>query len=244
MKHESNLPETPTVKCLLIEDNYLTAMNIRKMLEELDYKVLEILHNKEEIENCSLFNEADVILSDVKISVDVFAYEILDKYKKTAPIILFSSYVDIDLYNECKKINPYIYITKPVDKVTLKSAIEGALSNKRLKSNNDLKVVDGKVFVKSKGALIGIIPNDVLYVESEGNYCYIYLGDKKIVIRSSLNNVMNVLNTPQIIKAQRGYLINTTKVTNVDISNEFIDIGAHKIPIGRKYKKAVLEHFK
>ena len=232
------------IKCVIIEDNYLTAMSLSRMVEELGYEVLANLQTKEEVDASIELDNADVILSDVKLDVETFAFDVLKDCKDSVPIILFSSHVDLDLYNQCKKLNPYIYLIKPIDKLTLRSAVEGALSNKRSKSVNDLKVEGGKVFVKTKGKLISVDPRDVLFIESEGNYCYINMVDRKIVIRSSLSAILTTFNSKLLIQTQRGYIVNIDKIQDVDITRDFIVLGDHTIPIGRKYKKKVLDHIK
>lgn len=231
------------IKCIIVEDNFLTAVNIQRMVEELGYQVLTVLHNKDQVERSTNFEEADVILSDVKIGVDTFVFDVLNDKISDTPVVLFSSHVDMELYEQCKKIKPYIYLIKPLDKITLQSAIEGATRRLRSRSLNDFKVEDGRVFVKTKGKLVAIDPNKILFVESEGNYCYIHVDDYKLVVRSSLRGVIELLNNEIFLQCHRGYIVNFNHVTHVNITNDIIKVNVYSIPIGRKYKKSILDHF-
>ncbi len=232
------------LKCIIVEDDFLSSVAIRRIIEELGYSVLEVLKNASEVEKYSAYKNADILISDVKLGNEVYAYDILTTVENLPPIILISSHVDIELYDKCKALNPHIYLVKPIDKITLKSAIDGALNAKRTKTTKDLKVQDGKVFVKSKGKYIGIDPNNLLYIKSEGNYCYLFLEGSKIVIRSSLSGVLTVLNSTNIKQVQRAYAINVAHISNIDITEDIVNVGEVSIPIGRKYKKDLLSDIK
>jgi len=234
------------LKCIIVEDNFLSSIAIRRMIEELGYEVLEMLKNVKEVENCTVYKDADILISDVKLGNEKYAYDVLATIPNLPPVILVSSHVDIDLYAKCKVLNPHVYLVKPVDKITLKSAIEGALNSKASKTTTtkDLKVQDGKVFVKSKGKYIGIEPSHLMYIKSEGNYCYLFLEGSKVVIRSSLSGVLTVLNSTNIKQVQRAYAINVNHISDVNIAEDIINIGEVRIPIGRKYKKDLLSDLK
>ncbi len=232
------------MNCIIIEDDFMIAVNIQRMVEELGYTTLAVLNNKEEVGQCQVFEEADIILSDVKLGKETFAFNLLKERVGEIPVILFSSYVEPELYEQSKVINPYIYLTKPIDKITLRSAIEGATKKRESKpSSNDIKIEKGNVFVKSRGKLVGIKLREILFVTSEGNYCYIYLESSKLVIKSSLKKAIEVLDYNLLIQAHRGYYVNVSHVEHINISNGTIKIEDHSIPMGRKYKSTIMKLF-
>lgn len=228
------------IHCLIIEDDFASAINLQRVVEGMGLHVLAILENSEQVQAFSNYSRVDIILSDVKLGAESYAYDHLPHQAKLPPIIFISSFPDMDLYDKSNQLDPYVYLTKPVSDVTLQSAINGALKSKREKSREDIKVIEGRVFVRSKGKLRSVDPQKVTYLHSEGNYCYIYTSDSaKIVIRSSISNMLETLNHEPLMQIHRAYVANRLFIESMDISSSTIKIAGTELPVGRSYKKSI-----
>lgn len=228
--------------CVILEDDYSAAVDLRVKLSEIGCEVKETIIYPEDKITSSKFNGVDFIISDVKLGKDVYAFDLLKDIKKLPPLIFVSSYSDDELYQESSKLNPYIYLTKPLSSVCLKSAIQGVLRNVRKRRNNELEIVGSSVFIRSRGQLISINPYEIKYLYSEGNYCFIYTSDdKKRVIRSSLKNIIEKMNYNGLIQVHRSYVINKRFVKNLIISENSISMDNINIPIGGAYKKSAID---
>ena len=136
---------------------------------------------------------------------------------KLPPIIFFSGIKDSSLYDKSKESKPYIYLSKPFDDITLRSAIEGALRSKKELSTNpeDIQKQDQNLFVRANGQMINLRPNEINYIQSEGNYIYLFTTTRKIVIRASIKNVLSKIDSSYFIQVHRAYALNILKVNGI-----------------------------
>ncbi|MEM9548820.1 MAG: LytTR family DNA-binding domain-containing protein [Bacteroidota bacterium] len=234
------------LKCLIVEDDYAFAIDTKIKAEEAGVKVSGIVSSFSEIKAALRQEKIDLILSDVKLKNGEYAFDLFNTLPDLPPIILFSGIKDSSFYDRSKESKPYIYLSKPFDDITLKSAIEGALRQKKelLANSGDIQKGDHHLFVRSNGQMINLRPSDILYLQSEGNYIYLYTKTRKIAIRSSIKNVITKIDSPNFIQVHRGYAVNIMEVSEFNISENFTMIHDRKIPIGRKYKKEFKERLK
>lgn len=227
------------IKCVIIEDDFASAIDMKVKLEAHGYDVFDIIEDVDDLNDLDRLRKADIIISDVKLGDNLYAFDILSQHNSLPPIIFFSSHEDSDLYEKSSKLSPHVYLIKPVSGLSIHSAIQGALKNREKYVDKDIKIVDGSIFVRSQGKLVNINPEKILYIQSEGNYCYIYMADKKIVIRSSIKKILGIMNKSYLVQIHRAFIVNLPKVTTLDITNDEVQIGTKTIPVGRTYKKYV-----
>ncbi|MCQ1537494.1 response regulator [Methanocalculus taiwanensis] len=132
-------------RILIVEDEAVTAMAIRKHLTNLGYFVCGIAHNAEIAVRMAGEEMPDLILMDIKLTgrksgIDV-ANEI--RAKSDIAIIYLTAFSNDNLIEEAKKTEPYGYILKPVREQELKTSIEMALykhsMEKRLRRSEEEK---------------------------------------------------------------------------------------------------------
>ena len=228
------------LNCLIVEDDYAFGMETKIKVEEAGVSVIGIVSTFAEINTILKNEKVDIILSDVQLQNGEYAFDYFKTIKKLPPIIFFSGIKDMNFYNKSKESNPYIYLSKPFDDITLKSAIEGALRSKRAEKAEmgDIQKKNESLFVRSQGQMINLKPADIYFIQSEGNYIYIYTKNRKIVIRSSIKTVLKNIDSKNFIQIHRGYAINIKEIAEFNISENYVQIDIHRIPVGRKYKKS------
>lgn len=232
------------LKCLIIEDDYAYALEIKIKAEEIGLKVVEIVTRYSDIESAMSSNTVDIILSDVKLDSGNYSYEYFQGKENIPPIIFFSSYKDDEQYNKSKIANPYIYLVKPFDKLTLQSAVDGALRDKRraISKGGDIHGDDKSIFIRSKGKLVSLKHCEIMYIESEGNYCiFITKNNSKVIIRSSISNVLNQLANNNFLQVQRSFIVNIKFIKELKVAESEIILENTVLPVGRKYKREVIE---
>lgn len=95
---------------------------------------------------------------------------------------------------------------------------------------------NSKIPVRNGYETIYLQPDELLYVESEGNYCTYHTENKKYVERRSLQSLEAEL-PANFSRCHRSYIINLKKVTSR--SYKQVHIGKFEIPVGRKYAKSL-----
>jgi len=231
------------LKCLIVEDDFVFAIDTKIKVEEIGVKVIRIVSSFLEIKDALSNEKIDLILSDVKLKNGEYAFDLFKSMTDLPPIIFFSGVKDPSLYQKSKITNPYIYLSKPFDDITLKSAIEGALRSKidLYAKEGDIHKKDRNIFVRVSGQMINLIPSEITYIKSEGNYIFIFTSTRKIVIRSSIKTVISKIESEYFIQVHRAYAVNILKINELNIPENHVQINSIQVPVGRKYKKVLLE---
>lgn len=232
-----------TLDCLLIEDDYAFALNTRIRLEEFGLNVVATVRTFKEIDDALIKYSVDVILSDVKLNDEEYMYDYLETRSNLPPVILFSGLNSMDIYEKSRGSQPYIFLVKPFDDITLKSAIDGAMNTERRLRDISRDISQNKtLYVKSDGNLVSIETDDILFIKSDGNYCVIFTTEKKIVIRSSFHKMIESINLPHFFQIHRSYIANMNHVTELLISENLLVLRDYELPVGRKFKKSLIKY--
>ncbi len=99
--------------------------------------------------------------------------------------------------------------------------------------------MDNYFFIKTGYKIQKIIINEIIYIESMGDYVRFFLEDKKIVTLLSLSKIIELLPKDKFIQIHRSYIINFEKINF--IQNNIISIGQYQLPISKSRKKELME---
>ncbi len=99
--------------------------------------------------------------------------------------------------------------------------------------------MDTYFFVKSDYKIQKIIIDEIIYIESMGDYVRFYIGDKRIVTLLSLSKLIALLPVEKFIQIHRSYIINFEKINF--IQNNIISIGQYQLPISKSRKKELMD---
>lgn len=231
------------LKIGIVEDELVIARTILNTLNELGYTHCGPAINYTEAMEMLERDKPDLLLLDIQLSgkkdgIDV-AQQLNELYR--IPFIFLTANSDGETIDRAKKVKPHAYIVKPFTKEELFAAIEIAFSNfagnrdtaDRGQANarpakNYLFVKDGYVFRK-------IFFNDLLYLESDANYVTLHLNSqKKVMVRSTLNDFIEQLDMQQFMRIHRSYSVNIHLVD--DVFPTEVSVAGIKIPVGKSYK--------
>lgn len=94
------------------------------------------------------------------------------------------------------------------------------------------------LFVKTDKLLKKVTIQDILFIESMGNYVLIHTSSSKEITYSSLKSLLEFLPDNLFIQVHRSYIVQTSKVQAIE--GNMLIIGTHKIPIARNLRDEVL----
>ncbi len=132
------------IKILIVEDEVITALDIKKSLEKLGFEVLSIEDTgKDAI--CKIEElKPDLVLMDVvlKGEMDGIKTTELIKNRFDVPVVYLTAYSDEKTFERAKLTEPYGFIVKPAGIYELKCNIENAFykskMEKKIKKQADL----------------------------------------------------------------------------------------------------------
>ncbi|MBZ2164575.1 PAS domain S-box protein [Methanobacterium spitsbergense] len=126
------------VKILLVEDENIEAMDIKRTLEFFGYEVPYVASSGEEAVEKALEIMPDLILIDVVLIGDSDGIDVASKIKEhNMPVIFITAHSEESTIERAKHTEPYGIIIKPYNRIELKYAIELALYKSQME--NELK---------------------------------------------------------------------------------------------------------
>ena len=116
-------------KILIVEDEGLVALKIKKDLERMGYEVVNIFASGEETNEGIEAARPDLVLMDIKLQGKLDGIEtanvIHEQYN--VPVIYLTAHSEEETLRRAKKSEPYGYLLKPVNEKELHIAVEIAL---------------------------------------------------------------------------------------------------------------------
>ena len=228
----------------IVEDDLLIARTILNTLDELGYSHCGPAINYSEAMEMLEHNKPDLLLLDIQLSGKKDGIDVAEKINELypSPFIFLTANSDAETIERAKKVKPHAYIVKPFTKEELFAAIEIAFSNfsgnrKDAKPEQaNLYHTKDFMFVKDGYVFRKIFFNELLYLESDANYVALHLkSQKKVMIRSTLNDFIEELDPKKFIRIHRSYSVNISLVD--DIFPTEVSVEGIKIPIGKSYRE-------
>ena len=124
------------VRILIVEDERLVAMSLRKQLHALGYEVVQSVSSGEAAIKAAVESQPDLILMDIRLEGGLDGIEAATEIRKRRdlPIIYLTAFSNSDILARAKITEPFGYILKPFDERELHVVIETALFKHRMEA--------------------------------------------------------------------------------------------------------------
>lgn len=233
------------IKILIVEDNPLFAIEIETIVNQLGHVKTQIISSIEAAIEFIELQLPDLLLLSLKAREQLSGLETLAELKDYGvPIIFLCEQKDEVIYEKAKLLEPYGFIFKPYEKLTLRSTIEMALFHKSrpfltsgmAQAWKENLLVKEVLFVKRNNKLFKVHLLDILVIEAEGNYSILNTLHKKFAIKTSLKQLKQKLSPRLFIQIHRNYIVQIPHVDTVDITSGEVQVNNKNYPIGGKFK--------
>jgi DNA-binding response OmpR family regulator len=116
-------------KIAIVEDDEITALNLKMSLTKQNYDVVTVVDNAEQALHEIALNRPEVIIIDISLqdSSDGITLAQDIKLKYHIPFIFLTSHCSNEIIEAAKKTKPYGYIVKPFHPNTLHASIQMGL---------------------------------------------------------------------------------------------------------------------
>lgn len=221
-----------TIKILIVDDEVLIAEDIKDMLHEFGCKYTALAHSKKEAVHLLSSFSPNLVLLDIRMEHELEGFELANLINEeyTMPFIFITAHSDVATIKKIITAQPFAYITKPVKKSDLFANISLLAEQLTQKQKQNIHIKDGH-------KTIVLNPDDILYLESEGNYINIYTLEKRFISRQSMESILSELNPKIFIRSHRSYVVNKLHVTR--FSKKEIEINRVKIPVSRNLSEEI-----
>lgn len=211
------------IKALIIEDNPEAQKFLQNTISQ-NYPNIRIDGLGSSIkESVRLIQEfqPELVFMDIELT-DGLSFEIFEKITPNFEVIFITG-----LQGHIEKAFDHFalsYITKPIDVLKLKKAIDHYIALKdRLFSLEKLKLTqalvnnnNGRLFIHTTNEHLLLEVKDIVKIEADGNYAIFYLHNgSKHLASHSLKYYENLLSKNSFFKAHRSVLVNILYVKSI-----------------------------
>ncbi len=238
-----------SLKVLIVEDNLAFALQLEMLLEKLGYFVCGRVASSVDAFKKIHAENPDLILMDIDIQGNMTGVQVGKKISNlNIPILYITSHGDETTYALAQESNMIGYLVKPVNKISLRSGIELAISKAySLKAeeqrNTELQVEDHIVtkhsfFFKKRDTIYKVLTRDISFIKSDDNYSRITNVQGEIfTARITLGKLEKILPKGLFMRAHRQYIVQIDKIESIDTESNTIQIGEEGIPLSRSRRK-------
>lgn len=234
------------LKILIVEDDIMISDSLKDILEMLDHKVVGVAANADDaIELCNQ-HSPELALLDIQIGGDIDGVDLAEIINDQfdIPFIFTTAFADNTTVSRARERGPFGYLVKPYGVKDINAAIEVAMgAYERLKSaeksSGMSKIIDNSIFLKVDAKLIKVKIEDILYVEAKGDYALFKTANKGYIVHSTMKKVQDRLEEFNFQKVHRSFVVNLSKIVDIEESNLLIEDKV--IPISRANKEALMK---
>ena len=228
------------LKCIITDDEPLSAEGLSKYLEVIDYlELVAVAQNPLELNKLLESQPVDLIFLDIQMPF-MTGLDFL-KIKTSLPmVILTTAYSDYAI--EGFQLDVIDYLLKPVTftrflKATNKAKDYYILKNHKIESA--ITAAPDYVFIKCENKYEKIEIGEILFVQALQNYVMIYTTNSKFMTLLPLKTVETYLDRERFLRVHKSYLVAIAKIDSIDGND--IRIQQHNIPISRNLRDEVIE---
>lgn len=233
------------VKILIVEDELLTATDLKENLAGAGYNNVGIATTALHAIQMTKRDEPDIILLDIKLKGEINGIETAKLIKEfwNGPIIFITGNSDPKIFKEAKLVHPNAYLNKPFRFQDVIANIDMAIHNfygsEKNYAEKQLKKI---LFLPVNGHFEKVEKKDILCIEAAGSYISIIVrSGKKFMLSANLKTFENQLTDPDFIRVSRKYVINQHHIMKIESNTIYMDSLETPLVIGDVYKKNLFD---
>ncbi len=177
--------------------------------------------------------KVDLIFLDINMP-NINGLSLSKMISKDVKVIFTTAYSEYAV--ESYEVQATDYLLKPIGFERFTKAISKVLSEKK-----QIKPLENKsiVLLKSGSKTHRINPNEINYIEKDGNYSTYHMTDlQKIITRESVSETLSKLPS-SFLQVHKSYIVNMESVSGIE--KDILFIKNLQIPIGGSFKQDTLK---
>lgn len=181
-------------------------------------------------------NFVDLIFLDINMP-GISGLQFIEKLQTKPYIVFTTAYSEYAI--ESYDFEAVDYLLKPIEFDRFYKAVNKVKRQIQLNSIQQDSLLSKFIFVKDGYKQIKICIDDILFIQSEGNYLNIVTAKEKVMARMTFQYLLEKLPRNLFFRIHNSYVINVSHIHKIEDNQIFIqDV---KIPMGIKYKDRFLD---
>lgn len=234
------------LQCIIADDEPIARQILENYIQELsNVEVTATCKNAFEVMDVLQRQPIDLLLLDINMP-KLSGISLLKTLQHRPEVIITSAYTEYAI--EGFELSVTDYLLKPFSFERFLQAIlkvQSSLSQKQEQQAINNKTIlfvkeefSKSIFVKSDKKLIKITLDEITHIEAYGNYIKIYT-DHMILTPLTLSDFLEKLPN-SFLRCHKSFVINFKKLKLID-GNRLVLVNNLKVPMGKSYRKEVLE---
>ncbi len=241
------------VKAVIVDDEPKAIQSLTWELSNFsdDIKVVRTFTSPEDAIDYIDNSDFDCLFLDIQMPT-MDGFQFLEKLtNRDFAVVITTAYNEFAI--KALKHEAIDYLLKPIDSDDLQETIK-KIKKYNFKLANSSKIEEvllnfnskfdhKKITINTDGKMIFLDAEEILFVESDGNYCTIIMDNaQKIVITKKLKEMNAILPANQFFRIHNSYIINLKKIKEFIKSEGYVIMESnHRIPVARQRKSDFLE---
>lgn len=225
------------IPCIAIDDEPLALKQLSGYIEKTPFlKLVASCTNALQAIERMREEKTDLIFVDINMP-DLSGMEFVKSLAVKPMIIFTTAYSEYAL--EGFRVDALDYLLKPIGYPDfLKSATKALRQQELMQQKAGDYMENDRLFIRSEGKMIQLIPDDILYIESQSEYIRIFTDQgKAIMALLSMKLMEERLPSDKFMRIHRSYIVNLNKISAVAKGRIIIDRETY-LPIGDQYKNS------
>jgi DNA-binding LytR/AlgR family response regulator len=226
------------IRCIIIEDQAPAQRILQKYIKQ--YGMLQLQETfTDPIQALDYLKShtVDLIFLDIHLP-KLSGMDFLKVLDNSPMVILTTAYHQYAV--QSYEFDVLDYLLKPISYPRFLKAMEKM--NQHTTQRHELTQTLGSILVKIGYDYVSISIDDILYIQTDGDYTHLYCTEKKYLVALPLKYWLEQLPQHLFCQVHRSYLVATRKIEK--LSTLSLTINNQAIPIGRKYKQMIKERMK
>lgn len=231
------------IKYLIIDDEHIAHGIIQRYCDMLPH--MELRKNcYDAIEALDFLRteQVDLIFLDLNMP-KLKGFDFLRTLSNAPKVIVTTAYSEFAL--DGYELNISDYLLKPFSFERFLKAVNKAISTEpttqRTVTNESLQEPQ-RIFLRSNKKYIQVVLDDILYMESAGNYVKVYTREGTITIREKITDVLLMLPQKDFLQVHKSFAVALKHINSIEGNR--MNIATHIIPIGASYKAHISKLWK
>lgn len=229
----------PLINAIIIDDEPMARALLETHCQKIGYitviascksatAAFEVLHRE----------QVNLLFLDIKMP-GINGLNFLKSLKNPPKVIFTTAFHEHAV--EAFELEAVDYLLKPITYERFLKAVQ-RVSGTATAQNTTPQVAhktQSSIFLKINRRLIQVELNDILYLESLGDYVKVFTTKEVLVCFNTLSKLINILPENQFQRVHRSYMISLKKISFME--GNFVRIANQDVPIGQTYKDALMK---
>jgi two-component system LytT family response regulator len=228
---------TATIRTMIVDDEILARQNVEALLRhDPDIAIVAQCNNGGQAVEAIKQHQPELLFLDVQMP-GMTGFEVLAKLPAALmPQVVFVTAYD-HFALQAFEVQAVDYLLKPFNRARFADALARAKSAVRNHDKRDFskrldevmsalqklregapaegaapaakpREGDGRLFIRCDGEIHVMAPEDILWIESDGDYVRLHASDKSRFVRMSLHKMMEKLDPAHFVRIHRSTIVN------------------------------------